>query len=114
MTFEVTFLELAGLALTLLGGFWGLAKMLINTTSMHLDERFDRLQDNLDDMHTAQSKAADDMHRIDRDVMLLRAELPEKYVRREDHNKDVAMVLVRMDSMSLKLDHYFLKERANG
>ncbi len=65
----------------------------------------------LDDMHTAQSKAADDMHRIDRDVMLLRAELPEKYVLRDDFVRYMGELRLAIDALALRFENVLLRDK---
>ena len=111
MTLTVDFWWLVGFGITEVGAFFALAKMIFSATTQRLDERFERMHAHLSEMHASHKASTDELRRIDRELMALRAELPEKYVRREDHNKDIASIFVRIDSLSLKLDNIFLMEK---
>ena len=109
MTVQVEFWHLVGLALTLMGGFWTLAKMLIAAGHKHTDDRFERILKSLEDMRQSQRAGAEELRRIDRELMALRAELPEKYVIRDDFVRYMGEVRLAIDALALRFENVLLR-----
>ena len=47
---------------------------------------------------------------VERDLMALRAELPEKYVRREDYIRGQSLIESKLDGLALKLENLQIRE----
>lgn len=86
------------------GAFWALARMLINQNRRHIDEKFNAIAATL-------GKQDENSRRLERELLELRAELPNRYVLRDDHNRVQATLQVAIDSMRQSLDRY-LTERS--
>lgn len=116
--------ELLSAALTLLGAWSGLLigiiKWFLNTYHKGLKEKFQGLSDQI----TANSKQSaerheltnaairgqdDELRRIDREFLGLRAELAEKYVRREDAIREQVVINAKLDAIAVRLDNVALR-----
>lgn len=93
------------LVFTIVGAFWGLAKMLVAQSQRHIDEQFKAIAQTL-----AQQDSSS--RRIERELMELKAELPRDYVRREDHNRVVAAIQVSIDNLRLTIERALLERGA--
>lgn len=54
-----------------------------------------------------------DMQKLQRDLLVLRAELPEKYVRREDYVRGQSIIESKLDALAMRLENQMLGGR-NG
>lgn len=78
-------LTAAGLAV---GVFAGLAKLFLGQFERRIDGRLQKLDED-----------AAGWRKVEQRLMELRAELPEKYVRREDHVSALTVVQARLDAL---------------
>lgn len=101
MTLQIDLWQAIGLLITAAGGFWGMGKMLLNQSNVHISEQF------LDIKKTLESHG-EDSRRLERELLELKAELPRDYVRREDHNRVIAAVHVSIDNLRLSVDRAML------
>lgn len=92
---------LVGLAMAFLGAITGLGRWLLGQFQKRVDDRFSIL--------AADSQA---WRAVERDLMVLRAELPERYVRREDYNRGQAVLESKQDALSAKQDALAAKVEA--
>lgn len=104
MQFELTTQEVIGFVITLLGAFWGLAKMLLSQTQKQITDQFGQITTHL-------NKQEEMNRRLEREVMELKAQLPREYVRREDYVQQVAMILTKLDSMQLRTENIILQSK---
>lgn len=51
----------------------------------------------------------DDLRRMDREILNLRVELSEKYVRREDAIREQVVINAKLDALAAKLDNIVLR-----
>lgn len=79
------------------GTFWGLAKVLIASTDRMIERRFNEIA-------TALRTQDESSRRLERDLMDLKAELPRDYVRREDYAQVISTVMVKIDSLALRME----------
>jgi len=71
-------------------------------SSDHWDERFSLI--------LAQHKEETaTVRRLERDLMSLRAELPERYVRREDYIRGQTVIEAKIDAVALRIENIQLK-----
>ncbi len=86
----------------------GVIKWLLNTYQRNLEKaielgaddaktRHDRLTDTL-------QKQAGELHRLDKEILGLRAELPDKFVRREDAIREQVVINAKLDALAAKID----------
>ena len=83
----------AGLLLAFLGALAGTGRWLLNQFQRRIDDRFSLLAED-----TKQWRA------IERDLLMLRAELPQHYVRREDYIRGQSVLEAKMDSLFSKME----------
>lgn len=84
---------LAGLLLAFLGAAAGIGRWLLAQFQRRIDDRFSLLAED-----TKQWRA------IERDLLMLRAELPQHYVRREDYIRGQSVLEAKMDALYSKME----------
>ncbi len=104
MQFELSVQELIGFVITLMGTFWGLAKMLLSQTQKQITDQFTQITN-----HLSQQQEID--RRLEREVLELKAQLPREYVRREDYVQQVAMIITKLDAMQLRSENLILQTK---
>jgi hypothetical protein len=115
-----------GAVAALIGGAWAILKIVVWQHQKHEDERFglmessrEAFEHHLDERFSVQEKARAQGEETwlgrfntlefastarEREILILRAELPREYVRREDHIRFETSVLGKMDALNSKLD----------
>lgn len=119
MKVELELWHLLLMMMTVVGAFWALAQMLIKTSQQHLAERFDAVIKLIEGQSGMIRGQGEDMRRIERDLMGLKAELPRDYVRREDYTAAIATIMTKIDHAVLQMqqavrDVYAQARRAQG
>lgn len=104
MKIEFDLWQMVGLALTISGAFWGLARMLINASSQSICEQFQSVAKLIEAQSRLIKDQGDDVRRIERDLMGLKADLPREYVRREDYAQAVATIMTKIDHLALRME----------
>ena len=84
--------QLITLFFTLLGLFLGLAKLLLSQFEKRVDERFDILME--------ESRG---WRNVESDVLKLRVELAERYVKRDDYVRGQTVIEAKLDAISSEL-----------
>jgi chromosome segregation ATPase len=56
----------------------------------------------------------EELRRVDREILNLRVELSEKYVRREDAIREQVVINAKLDALAAKLDNIVLRGGKNG
>lgn len=74
-------------------GLWRVGKWLVASVEKRIDDRFSVL--------AADSRA---WRTVERELMELRAELPNQYVRREDYIRGQSVVEAKLDAVAAKLE----------
>lgn len=80
----------------LLGAFAGLVKLLLMQFAARVDRQLDAL--------TKESKG---WRQVERELMQLRVELPERYVRREDYIRNQTIIESKLDLINEKIERRF-------
>jgi hypothetical protein len=106
MTITVDMLQLlsfaGGLLVFFLGAVFSLGRILLSQLNSHMDKRFSSLE-------AAIAKGNEESLRIERELMQLKADLPNTYVRREDFSLSHSEIKIRIDSLTLKIENILLK-----
>lgn len=76
----------------------------------YLNARFETLQTQLREVGSRSKQAEQRVADIEREVMRLRTEVAEKYVRREDHVRSQTVVEAKLDALFLRLENLQLRE----
>nr|WP_290619796.1 hypothetical protein [Immundisolibacter sp.] len=91
------------LAVTLLGAFAGLVKLLLRQVELRIDERLAQI-----------GQESKGWRQVERDVMALRAELPERYVRREDYIRGQTVIEAKLDAINAEVKMVQLRGAKGG
>lgn len=120
MTVQLEFWQVILLLISFLGFAFGAGKLLLGLINKGLDERFaalkeaDKLRDEARAAEIARiqhslNAEADSWRRVEREVLVLQAELPNQYVRRDDWIRFGGSIDSKMDALHSKIDD--VKER---
>jgi len=96
-------IAIVAIMVTLAGGYWALAKFIGRLFRDHLDAKFEALNQRLQKIEESERQNGDAVTKVERDLMQLRAELPEKYVRSEDHIRGQSRLEAKIDALALGL-----------
>ncbi len=100
MKLELEIWQLLSLLVTIVGAFFGMAKMVLAQTKAQIDEKFAG-------MHALLKSQDETARRLERELLELKAELPRDYVRREDHVQAVAIFMTKVDALGLRMENMF-------
>lgn len=120
MTSQLELWHLVLLALSILGGYWALTKIIAAQFQRSLEQRFMAQDKALEANHKAVSVRLEGIEsanrtdavqwqRVEREILQLKAELPLNYVRREDYVQAVATIMAKLDAMSLRMENILLR-----
>lgn len=99
MTINVDFWHLVGLLLSFLGCCFGFAKILVS-----------QFQDSLTERHQNQLKVNEKVEELEKQLNTLVAELPLKYVLREDYIRGQTVLEAKMDALHKTLSDLYKME----
>lgn len=97
-------------ALTVVAIFIGMSRRQAGLFEKHLDTKFKVLERNLTRIEKAEVGNAGQIARVERDLLELRAELPERYVRRDDYIRGQSLIESKLDGLAMKLENLRLRE----
>lgn len=100
MKVELELWQLITLLIAFFGGVAGFGKLLLGQFEKRLDERFKGLED-------GHHKALD----VERQLLMLRADLPLQYVRREDYVRNQTVIEAKLDAVASKIENLQLKTK---
>ena len=120
MNIELQFWQAILLLLSFFGFVAGAGKLLLSQIDKRLDLRFQLLEEarkegakHWDERFgrslPQQKEDTATVKRLERDLMGLRAELPERYVRREDYIRGQSVIEAKLDSLALRMENIQLK-----
>lgn len=123
MNLQIEWWHVAGLVISLIGAFWALVSLMVSQFNKGLDKRFEAIDGRFEASEQARAEAnrtskerfdrVEDQQRIlERELLSLKAELPEKYVRREDAIRSEMTLHAKFDGLASRIDQV-LRER-NG
>lgn len=103
-----------GLVMTLIGLFYGMSRGQRSGFERHIDEKFKTLDDELIRVEKNGANAAAEVARVERDLLELRADLPNRYVRREDYIRGQSLIESKLDALAVKLENLQLRDAKRG
>ena len=124
MTLQVEFWTLVSLAVSFLaaviGIVWGLIRGVLSQGMQRIDEHFAALEEahktssadfarRLGLIESAGRDESAQWTRIERELLLLKADLPISYVRREDYVQSIATIMSKLDAMAMKFENILLR-----
>lgn len=116
---------ISGLMVTFLTVLFTGGKMLVQQFEKRLDARFTvqeqaqrNAQTHMDarfsGLDTAMTKGNEEWLRIERELMQLKAELPNSYVRREDYIRHESVIESKIDGLAVKIENAILRGDRHG
>lgn len=96
-------ISLVVVVLTIISGFWALAKYVGRLFKQQLDTKFEALNQRLNRIEESEQRNNQAVSQVERDLLELRAQLPEKYVRNEDYIRGQSRLEAKMDSLATRL-----------
>jgi hypothetical protein len=108
--------HLFGIVVTLIGAYWGLIVLLVKQFNAGLTTRFAGLEKSRTEENARTSERFDRIEEsqknLDRDLLMLKAELPDRYVRREDAIRSEMTLHAKFDGLAARIDT-FLRVKNN-
>lgn len=124
MTVQIEFWQLisamAGLIVAFLTFAFGAGRLLLSQMDRRLTERFNGQEESrtiaqkhwdekFSNIINQNRRDAEDLQRIEREFLALRAELPLNYVRREDYIRGQSVLEAKMDALYNRLEYLWMK-----
>lgn len=113
MTIQFELWHLISLVLTIVGLFIGLGKLLLSQFERRMDERFVALTE----LHSQRLDQLEEQNkgfqRLDRDLLSLRVELAERYVKRDDYIRGQTVIEAKLDAISSELKNVQIRQGAS-
>lgn len=107
MTLQIEFTWLIGLFVLFISAMWALSKLLMAQTFKQLDERFnsqDKARTKAQEHWELRFGQIETLARSnERDLLTMRGDLPNLYVRREDHIRGQSVIEAKLDAISSEL-----------
>jgi biopolymer transport protein ExbB/TolQ len=129
MTITLDIYQLLGLAFTMLTAFitvmFAAGKLLIGQFEQRLDDRFSSQnearvvgQKHWDTQFLALEQAAaneaKEWQRIEKEILMMKADLPNLYVRRDDYIRNQTVIESKLDGLARSIENAFLKGERHG
>ena len=116
---------LAGLLVAFLGAVLTAVKLIMRQMELRLKEQFtnakettqqsqSRLFERLEKLECSIASEAKTMTKIERDLLLLKADLPLQYIRRDDYVRNQSVIEAKLDGLALKLENTQLRGTHHG
>lgn len=114
-----------GLLLSFFGAVFAGGKLLLSQVEKRLDERF-RIQEaarseaqkhwdlKFGGLESAAGKDAEKWRELQRELLELKADLPERFVRRDDYIRNQTVIEAKIDGLALRIENALLKGSTNG
>lgn len=109
MTVQVDFWQLVLLLIAFLGGCIAAFKWLMGLFQEHMNKAFESIDKRLDSIEENSREEAKQWQRVERELMELKAHLPDLYVRREDYIRGQAVLENKVDKVALRLENMQLQ-----
>lgn len=125
MTVQVDFWHLVGLLLGFLGACAAAGRLLLAQSQKHLDDRFavlervraesqQQLALRLDAIEQVNRDETIQWQRVEREMLKFQADLPMRYVMRDDYIRGQTVLEAKMDAALAKIDSVQLRAALNG
>lgn len=116
MTIQLDFWNAAEAIVVLIGAFWSLMTIIVKQFNAGLAEKFLTLDESRNKAELRDSERFDRLEASqktqERDFLMLKAELPDKYVRREDAIRSEMTLHAKFDGLASRID-MFLRVKNN-
>lgn len=125
MTVQIEFWQLVGLLVTFFGACATGGATLLRQSQKHLDERFatqeksraaaeDKLAARLDAIEQVNRDETIQWQRVEREFLKFQADLPMRYVMRDDYIRGQTVLEAKIDAVMAKVDSANLRAALHG
>jgi biopolymer transport protein ExbB/TolQ len=129
VTITIDLYQSLGLAFAMLTTFlsvmFAAGKLLIGQFEQRLDDRFSSQdeariagQKHWDtkflSLEQAAASEAKEWQRIEREILLMKADLPNLYVRRDDYIRNQTVIEAKLDGLAMRIENAILKGERHG
>lgn len=116
MAFTLDLWQVITVVTSLITAFFILGKLLMSQQLKQIDKGFE-LQTaaltaqnaRLERIEAASREEANNWQRVEREILVLKADLPINYVRREDYVQAIATIMAKLDAMSMRFENILLR-----
>lgn len=109
MKLEIELWHMILLLISFFGVCGAAGKLLLGQVEKSLDKQFETQGKRLDGIEATHNEEAKSWQRVERELMALKVELPQHYVRREDYIRGQSILENKMDSLAGKLEIFQLR-----
>lgn len=111
MTLELEGYQSIMLAITIGGSIFGAGRAFFGRVETALKDRDDGLKAEIAKVNDNMNKESEAIRKLDRDLLMLKADLPREYVAKEDFVRSFTVVEAKIDAVQTTLTN-FAKEKS--
>lgn len=109
MRIELELWQLITLLLAFFGAVGVAARLLFDTVLRHLNANHLQLTERLGAIEEANREEARQWQRVERELLELKADLPMRFVQREDYIRGQSVIEVKIDALAMKIENMQLR-----
>ncbi len=120
MAFTLDLWQVITIIGTLVTAFFTLGKYMMSQQLSQIKQGFDLQTEalnaqnkRLERIEAASREEANNWQRVEREILVLKADLPINYVRREDYVQAIATIMAKLDAMSMRFENILLRGQKN-
>ena len=106
MTLELEGYQAIMLAITIGGSIFGAGRAFFGRVESALKDRDDGLKAEIAKVNENMSKESEAIRKLDRDLLMLKADLPREYVAKEDFVRSFTVVEAKIDAVQSTLTQF--------
>ena len=106
MTLELEGYQAIMLAITIGGSIFGAGRAFFGRVESALKDRDDGLKAEIAKVNENMSKESEAIRKIDRELLMLKADLPREYVAKEDFIRSFTVVEAKIDAVQTTLTNF--------
>lgn len=114
MQMQVEFWQLVLLLVAFLGGCIAAFKWFMSLFQSHMDKAFEAMGKRLDGIEENNKEEAKQWQRVERELMELKAHLPDQYVRREDYIRGQTILENKIDKVAVQIENIQLRNQLSN
>ena len=105
ISFHLELWHVISLMVILIGAFFTLFRLLLSSQLSQIAAGFAAQNVRLEKIEQASREDANNWQRAERELLLLKADLPLNYVRRDDFVQAIGGISTRIDNFALRVEH---------
>lgn len=114
MTLELNIANVIAIGLGFISALWVLVKVIAAQQEKALESRFNGLGETLTNIQIGLVKEQETTQRLERELLLFKAEVAKDRVHRDDFIRAVGTIETKIDNMSLRVERAMLNNRSDS